>query len=129
MEWYRVKASDVCKELGVDPGKGLAAREVGERVEKFGPNVLARKKKQTLLSIFLSQFKSPLIYILFAAAAVVFALGQIIDSLVILAVLVLNSIIGTFQEGKAKNSLEKLKSLTRHKALVIRDGVEVLIPS
>lgn len=129
MNWYKVSAKSVCEELGVDVDSGLSHREAAKRLASYGPNELAKKKKETILLIFLRQFKSPLIYILILAAGVVFALGQVIDALVILAVLILNSVIGAFQEGKAKNSLEKLKSLTRHKALVIRGGVEVLISS
>lgn len=129
MDFYKLSALEVCREFDVDVERGLTASEVLVRQKKYGPNTLASRKKQSTLSIFLAQFKSPLIYILFAAAAVVFLLGQVVDALVILSVLVLNSVIGAYQEGKAKNSLEKLKSLTRHKALVKRDGEEILISS
>jgi Ca2+-transporting ATPase len=129
MDWYKVSAQDACKEFDVKPDRGLSASEALSRLIKYGQNILATRKKQSILGIFLEQFKSPLIYILFLASAVVFGFGQYIDGLVILAVLVVNAVIGAFQEGKAKNSLEKLKSLTRHKALVKRDGEEILISS
>lgn len=129
MNWYRLSARSVCEELGVDPDVGLPNEEALKRLLANGANILASRKKETVFAIFLRQFKSPLIYVLIIASFAVTALGQFIDALVILAVLVLNAIIGAFQEGKAKNSLEKLKSLTRHKALVIRGGVEILISS
>src|SRR3990167_2617187 len=127
MNWYQKPHQDVLKELGVKPEQGLTPQQVKDRLAAFGPNVLARAKKETILDIFVRQFKSPLIYILILAASFVISLGQTTDAIVILAVIILNSIIGTVQEGKARNSLERLKSLTRHKALVRRAGEENLI--
>src|SRR3990167_3907240 len=127
MNWYQKPHQDVLKELGVKPEQGLTPQQVKDRLAAFGPNVLARAKKETILDIFVRQFKSPLIYILILAASFVISLGQTTDAIVILAVIFLNSIIGTVQECKARNSLERLKSLTRHKALVRRAGEENLI--
>jgi len=127
MNWYQKPHRDVLKELSVKPEQGLTPQQVKDRLAAFGPNVLARAKKETILDIFVRQFKSPLIYILILAASFVISLGQTTDAIVILAVIFLNSIIGTVQEGKARNSLERLKSLTRHKALVRRAGEENLI--
>src|SRR3972149_9142150 len=127
MNWYQKPYEDVFEELSVKPEEGLSHRQANDRLTAFGPNVLARSKKETILDIFVRQFKSPLIYILILAASFVISLGQTTDAIVILAVIFLNSIIGTVQEGKARNSLERLKSLTRHKALVRRAGEENLI--
>ncbi|HLA03724.1 MAG TPA: cation-transporting P-type ATPase [Patescibacteria group bacterium] len=127
MNWYQKPYEDVFEELSVKPEEGLSHRQANDRLTAFGPNVLARSKKETILDIFARQFKSPLIYILILAAGFVISLGQTTDAIVILAVIILNSIIGTVQEGKARNSLERLKSLTRHKALVRRAGEENLI--
>lgn len=127
MNWYKISAKNVCEELGVDSDVGLDAKEASVRLETNGSNILASRKKETILDLFLRQFKSPLIYILIIASLVVLFLGQIVDALVILAVLIINSIIGTFQEGRAVNSLERLKSLVRHRALVLRGGEEMLI--
>ncbi len=109
--------------------EGLSQKEAESRLKSFGPNLLATAKRQTLFDIFLRQFKSPLVYILILAAVLVLVIGNGADAVAILVVVVLNSVIGTYQEGKAKNSLEKLRSLTRHKALVRRGGEEVLISS
>ena len=127
MNWYQKPYKDVFEELSVKLEEGLNHRQANDRRTAFGPNVLARSKKETILDIFARQFKSPLIYILILAAGFVISLGQTTDAIVILAVIILNSIIGTVQEGKARNSLERLKSLTRHKALVRRGGEENLI--
>lgn len=127
MNWYQKPYKDVLEELGVKPEQGLTFQQAKDRLIAFGPNVLARAKKETILDIFVRQFKSPLIYILILAASIVIFLGQTTDAIVILAVITLNSIIGTIQEGKARNSLERLKSLTRHKVLVRRGGEENII--
>lgn len=127
MSWYQKSYQDVLEELRVKPEKGLSHGQVKDRLVTFGSNVLAHSKKETILDIFVRQFKSPLIYILILAASFVIFLGQTTDAIVILAVITLNSIIGTIQEGKARNSLERLKSLTRHKVLVRRGGEENII--
>ncbi|MDO8487548.1 MAG: HAD-IC family P-type ATPase [Candidatus Curtissbacteria bacterium] len=127
MNWYQKTVEASLEELEVDLSKGLSQAQVQDRLKTIGPNVLASKRKETLLGIFAKQFKSPLIYILILAAILVIFLGQGTDAVVIIAVLVINALIGTIQEGKARNSLEKLKSLTKHRALVRRDGQETLI--
>ena len=128
-DYYQKTAKEVCEEFSVKPEKGLSIRQAKDRLQTFGPNILAQSKKETLLDIFVRQFKSPLIYILVFAAALVLLFGQSTDALVILAVIILNAIVGTIQEGRAKNSLERLKKLIRHKAVVRRDSEEMLIAS
>lgn len=127
MDWYKKSSAEVCSELNVSFEKGLDGEEAKEKLKQYGLNILAREKKRTLLDLFVSQFRSPLIYILLGAAVLVFFIGDILDALVILAVIATNSIVGTIQEGRAADSLEKLRSLTHHKALVRRGGEEVLI--
>ena len=77
--------------------------------------------------IFLRQFQSPLIYILFAAAGIVFAMGEVIDASIIFAVLLFNAIVGTMQEGKAQNTLRALKNFAETSATVLRDGKELIV--
>lgn len=129
MNWYQKITKSALEELNVSYSKGLSTSEAEERLKTHGSNILASRKKETIFSIFLKQFRSPLIYILIFAATLVILLGQKTDALVIVAIIIFNAIIGTIQEGKARNSLERLKSLTRHKALVRRNGQETLIPS
>lgn len=127
MSWYQKTIQSVLEELTVKPDQGLTYDQAAARLKTFGPNLLAQAQKETLTDIFLRQFKSPLIYILILAAGLVTFLGQTIDALVIIAVITVNAIVGTIQEGKARNSLQRLKSLTTHKALVHRDGQEILV--
>lgn len=129
MNWYQKSSKDIFDELGVDPKVGLSSHEARSRLARYGLNILASKKKETLAAIFLRQVKSPLIYILILASVIAGFLGEAIDALVIFAVILLNAVVGAVQEGRARNSLEKLRSLTRHRALVLRDGREELIAS
>lgn len=127
MNWYQKTSAEIFDELKVLPEKGLSGEEVKKRLGEYGLNVLAQKKKETYFNLFIKQFKSPLIYVLLAAVFLVFFLGNYLDGLVIFAVIVINSVVGTVQEGRARNSLEKLRSLTHHKSLVRRGGEEALI--
>lgn len=127
MFWYQKSPSEIFDELDVSLADGLSDEKVKQRLREFGLNVLARGKRETIFGLFIRQFRSPLIYILIAAAVLVFFLGDLLDALVIIAVITINSIVGTIQEGRARNSLEKLRRLTHHKALVRREREEVLI--
>ena len=106
---------------------GLTKEEATERFQKYGLNKLPEGKVDGLLLIFLRQFKSPLIYILFAAAGIVFAMGEVIDASIIFAVLLFNAIVGTIQEGKAQNTLLALKKFAETSATVLRDGKELIV--
>ena len=129
MNWYQKSTVDVLHEFKVTVERGLSDEEANKRGGEYGANQLARKKKESYLSIFVRQFKSPLIYILIVAGAVVLFLHDYTDAVAIFLVLITNSVVGAIQEGRARNSLEKLRSLTHHKALVRRSGVEVFISS
>jgi len=108
---------------------GLRAAEVADRLSQHGANVLPEEKRKPLWRVFLRQFQSPLIYILIAAAVLAFALGKREDSLVILIVVLVNAIIGAFQEGRAERSMDALKKLSALHSRVLRDGAEQSIPA
>lgn len=127
MNYYQKSPTDIFDELKVNPERGLSEHEAKQKLKEVGPNVLAKEKKETILGIFIRQFKSPLIYILIGAGVVVSFLHDYIDAAAIFLVLFTNSVVGAIQEGRAKNSLEKLRSLTHHKALVRRGSEEILI--
>ena len=125
--WHSKTVLEVFQALHSDE-HGLTNKEAVERLEKHGPNKLPEGKGDGLLVIFLRQFQSPLIYILFAASIVVFVMGEITDGSIILAVLLINAIVGTIQEGKAQNTLLALKKFVETKATVLREGKELIIP-
>ena len=110
-----------------DATEGLSPEQANQRLQHFGPNALRETRRRSLLAVFIGQFKSPLIYLLFIAAAIALALGHSQDAAVIFAVVLLNSIIGTIQEGRAERSLAALRKLATQKARVVRGGQEILI--
>jgi Ca2+-transporting ATPase len=113
---------EVLEALEVDLGRGLSSEEAKDRLEKFGLNVLRAEKKVTAIQRFLSQLKSPVVIILLIATAVTAALGEVVDSVAIAIIVIINSIIGYFQETKAEAAVEALKKLSAPKARVLRDG-------
>ncbi len=94
-----------------------------------GRNVLEEAKPKTPVQSFLEQLNDPLIFVLFVAAAISMLLGEFSDTAIILAVIMVNAIVGVIQEGKAQKALEALKQLTSPTALVMRNGVPVEIPA
>jgi len=107
---------------------GLTKEEAAERLKNQGPNKLPEAKVDRLWVIFLRQFSSPLIYLLLTASLIIFLLGETIDGLIVLAVLVFNAIVGAIQEGKAQNTLLALKKFVETRATVLRDGQELIVP-
>jgi len=101
---------------------GLTSEEASLRLERYGENRLKEEKKITPIEIFINQFKNVLILILVVATAVSFAIGEITDAITILAIVVLNAILGFYQEYKAERAIEALKRMLSPKAKVIRDG-------
>ncbi len=128
-DFYRMKVEDVCKDLQVDPENGLGSDEARKRFEQYGPNEIAQKKRRTLLQMFFSQFTDFLIIILLAAAVVSILVGEGIDALLIIIIVVLNATLSTIQESKAEKSLQLLKKMAAPMAKVIRDGVVQTISS
>ena len=130
------------KEYNTDPKRGLSSEEAKRRLEKYGKNELKEKKKKNWFQIFMSQLNDPMIFVLFAAVAVTIGVsiyetvttlkagnpfiftqtGDWPDVIIILAVIILNAIIGTVQEIKAETSLEALKKMSSPEATVVRDG-------
>ena len=102
--------------------KGLSPEEAKTRLQDFGPNEIPEKKSKHPVLIFLKQFHSILIYILIAAAAISFFIGHAIDVYVILAVILINAIIGFIQEHKAERSIQALKRMIVPHAKVFRGG-------
>ena len=128
MNWYKISTDEVlaaCKTRF----EGLTASEVEKKLEIFGPNRLPDEENVSRLKIILHQFTSPLIYILLVAAIATFFLGEYIDTGVIVFVVILNAIVGFFQEYKAETSVRALKNMLVAKARVMRDGKEMEIAS
>jgi magnesium-transporting ATPase (P-type) len=126
MNWYQLEVNQIFAELNTSE-HGLTEVEARERLQQFGSNRLAEAEKISRLKILLHQFKSPLIYILLIAAVVTFFLQEYKDTGVILAILLINAIVGYIQEYKAEKNVRALKSMVVARARVLRDGKEVEI--
>ena len=123
------KIDAILEQFGVNSQEGLSSTEAQERLAKYGPNAFQEKKPKTKLQMFLSQLRDPMIYILFGAVVISLFLKEFSDSVIILAVILLNAVIGMVQESKAEKSLEALKKLSSPSALVRRGGHPIEIPA
>ncbi len=109
--------------------KGLTTQEVQIRQKHFGKNILPQGRQATLLQIFLQQFTNPIIYVLIIAAVVSVAIKEFSDAGFIVAVLLINAVIGTYQEYQANKSAQALKKMIKTYVYVLRDGKKREIPS
>lgn len=119
---YLKSAEEVYKALSVNPDKGLSDKEVEKRKKKYGPNILEKQEKRSILQIILSQIKNPVVYLLSAAAILAFVFGDIAEGIAIIVVLLINTIIGFWMEYNAQKSMEALKKMDKIEAKVLRDG-------
>lgn len=120
--WHSISKEEVLDKLKVDPQVGLTEEEAKKRLEEYGPNKLKGQKKKSILRLFLAQLKDWLIYVLFAAVIITLFMGEYIDAVIILMVIVLNAVLGVVQEVKAGNAIEALQKMSSPKALVRRNG-------
>ena len=127
--WETLRKEEIFKLLKTDRKKGLAKDEVISRKQKYGSNKLEDKPKETLVVKFIKQFNDFMIIILIIAsivsAGISYIQGEIdyIDSIIIIAIVILNAIMGVIQEAKAEKSIEALKEMTPPKAKVIRENI------
>ena len=114
--WFTKSIEDTLKALNVNPETGLTSEEAVKRLKQFGPNRLEAKKKKTILQIFISQLNDWLIYVLFAAVIITFLMGEYVDSVIIVLVILINAGIGVYQELKAG------KMRVEGKEYIVKDG-------
>ena len=127
-DWYQKDEQEILKELHVTK-EGLTASQAETLLLEKGENVLMEGKKKSVLAVFAEQFCDLLVVILIAAAVISMFSGNVESTIVIVAVIILNAILGTVQHEKAKKSLESLKSLSSPNAKVIRGGQKIEVPS
>src|SRR3989344_739761 len=123
--WHAKEIPQIFELLGAAE-QGLTSVEAKERLAEYGPNKLPEPKVPGVFHTFVSQFQSPLIYVLLAASGIMVFVGEAADSMIILAVLVFNAVVGTIQEGKANNTLRALKQFIETSATVLRDGTPLV---
>ena len=127
-DWHSQSAEDVLTQLG-SSAAGLSAQEAAQRLVADGANEIKEGKRISPVQIFLGQFKSILIWILIAAGIISGVLGEMVDAIAILAIVVLNAVIGFYQEFNAEKSIAALKKMTAPQAKVRRDGQVTSIPA
>ncbi|MGI6141366.1 MAG: cation-translocating P-type ATPase [Caldicoprobacterales bacterium] len=129
LPWYEQSVEEVSARLSTDASNGLSSGEVKSRLEKYGLNELEQKKDTTLFQMFLAQLKDYMVIILLAASLVSLLVGEVVDSLVIIGIVIVNAVLGVVQEYRAGKALEALKKMSAPNAKVIRDGKELLVPA
>ena len=127
-EWYQQTKEEILSQFQVTD-QGLTSSQAEKILAEKGENVLEEGKRKSTLQVFLEQFCDLLVVILIIAALISMVSGNVESTVVILAVIILNAILGTVQHAKAEKSLDSLKSLSSPNAKVLRDGQKVEIPS
>ena len=127
LHWHARSGLEATQAVQTDPHAGLSSAEAAARLTPHGPNELPEEAHKPMWKVFAAQFASPLIYILFVAAVISFAMGHASDAMVILVVVLVNAVIGAVQEGRAEHSMAALRKLSSLKVRVVRDGRETLI--
>lgn len=127
--FYDQTAEVTAKELQVNPSTGLTSEEAEKRSKQYGFNRLEGGKEKSIFQMMLEQLKDFLVIILMIAAVISIALGESLEGFIILAIVVLNTILGVYQENKASNALKALKEMASPHAKILRDGQIVEVAS
>jgi len=134
MDWHSLSAAGAVNRLESDAQSGLGAEEARRRLQREGPNSIARHRRGKWLLRFFAQFKDFMVLTLLAAAAVsaasalIHGNGDYLDSVIIAGIVVVNAIVGVIQEGKAERALEALRRLSAPSASVLRGGRKIKVP-
>ncbi|KDE32801.1 calcium-translocating P-type ATPase, SERCA-type [Bacillus altitudinis] len=129
MNWHELNQTDLLKTMNTSIGDGLSEKDVQKRLEKHGPNELQEGKKASAFVIFLAQFKDFMVLILLAATIISAFLGEYIDAVAIVAIVLINGVLGFYQERRAEKSLQALKELSTPHVYARRNNEWVKIPS
>ncbi len=127
-KWHSKTAQEAISELNVT-SKGLTSQQAQERLEQYGPNELKKEKGKSPLKLLLGQFTDILMIILLIAIGLSFAVGEVTDAAIILAIVIASATLGFTQEYRSEKAVEALKKMTSPNANVLRDGKEVRIPA
>ena len=126
---HALERGELARLLKTDPDRGLTSIDAARRLEHFGPNRPKRVRRPPYLRLVLNQFLDPLVALLVAAAAVSFAIGDTIEAAAIAAVLLVNAVLGFWQEAVAERAILALSEAFTHSAAVVRDGAIRTIPA
>ncbi|MEW5784994.1 MAG: cation-translocating P-type ATPase [Bacillota bacterium] len=129
LQWTNLTGEEVCRNLGTNPGVGLAGSEVESRRRRWGENILAEATRLSLPVLFINQFKDFMVLVLLGATLLSGLLGEYGDALTIMVIVLINAVLGLVQEYRAERSLEALHKLAAPRSRVLRAGEIVVIPA
>ncbi len=129
VQWHSMSADDAAQRLNPHPGEGLTTAEAGARLAQYGRNELKEKPRPTFLQLVIAQLNNFIIILLLVAVVISALLGDWVEAIVILAIVVLNTILGVVQESRAEQALEALKKMSAPEAQVLRDGSRRSVPA
>ncbi|HHS3036442.1 TPA: cation-translocating P-type ATPase, partial [Legionella pneumophila] len=121
-QWHEKSPTEIASQCNIDLSLGLSEKEAKLRLKEVGPNLLSKQKRTSPFIIFLQQFESVVIWVLLGAVLVSFLLDEKADAIAILAIVILNAIIGFFLEYRADRAMLALQQMAAPKATVLRDG-------
>ncbi len=127
--WHAMSTEQVLEELQVPLENGLTTEEAARRLEKYGPNQLQEAPRRSFIMLVLDQLKSLVIILLIIASVISALLGETVDAIAIISIVILNAVLGVIQESRAEQALAALKKLAAPEAQVLRDGHRTSIPA
>ncbi len=129
MEWYQKTPEELEQELETNASTGLSSEEASRRLEQYGENKLEEAKKKSLGQKLIEQVTDPMVIILIVAAVISAITGEAVESIIIIAIVVLNAALSIYQEGKAEDSVAALQKMSSPEAKVIRNGNHTTVKS
>ena len=127
--WHTRTVEAAVEALGTNAAVGLATAEAKTRLSQYGPNELAERPRPGFWQLLAGQFKNFVVIILIVAAVVSLLLGEVVEASAIMAIVILNAVLGVIQESKAEEALAALKKMSAPEAHVLRDGHRVTVPA
>jgi magnesium-transporting ATPase (P-type) len=127
--WHSISADETLKLLGSNASSGLSAADISQRLAEYGPNRLPEGKRKGPLQRFLHHLNNVLVYVLFAALFIKIMVGSWLDAGIIFGVILINSLMGFIQEGRAEKALDAIRSMLSGEARALRDGQVRIVPS
>ncbi|MBK9533428.1 MAG: cation-translocating P-type ATPase [Chitinophagaceae bacterium] len=128
MNWHRLSIPELFELLGINR-QGLSTVAAAEKLDQIGPNELQEGKRKSIAGMFFGQFKDVMILILLSAAVISGFIGDLTDTIVILVIVLLNALVGFFQEYRAEKAMQALKQMAVTQARVLRDGSSSWLPA
>jgi Ca2+-transporting ATPase len=127
-QWHQMPMQAVLEALHTS-SDGLSAAESSHRLAAYGANVLVARKRRTALGMILSQFTDFMVLVLIVAAAISGLIGELQDTLAVVAIVVLNAVVGFVQEYRADRAMEALRAMAAHTATIVREGQMAAVPA